>query len=130
SAAALLRRRHRGRAFFGAQPLRPPAVLVVVLPERREMRQHLLREQADIGLGHFGRHRAEVQQRQQVADAQPLYAIEDALAHGFWTADDDEAAIEEIPRFQLAQVERRADRAAQRPKHAFVLEAAGDLLIL
>ena len=61
-------------------------------------------------LAQLGRHRAEMQQRQQMADAQPLHAVEQLLAHGLRAADDDEAAVEEILGLELAQVEAaRAD---------------------
>src|SRR5205814_10720831 len=58
----------RGGGTFCAQTLRPPTVLVLV-PKRREMRQHLAREQADVALAQIGRHRAEMQERQQVPSA-------------------------------------------------------------
>ena len=38
-----------------------------------------------------------MQQRQQMADAQPLHAVQQLLAHGSRAADDDEATLEGAP---------------------------------
>ena len=70
------------------------------------MRQHLAREQIDVLLAQLGRHRAEMQERQQMADAQPLDAVQQLLAHGLRAADDDEAAVEEVLGLEFAQIDR------------------------
>ena len=71
-----------------------------------------------------------MQQREQVADAQPLDAVQELLAHGLRAADDDEAALVEILGLELAQVDRGARIVAQRLHHAVVVEAARDRLIV
>src|SRR4051812_12022303 len=50
------------------QALRPPTVLPLVVPQARQVRQHLAAEQVDVLQRQLVGHRAEVQQRQQVAD--------------------------------------------------------------
>src|SRR5581483_1409350 len=87
-------------------------------------------EEVDVLLGELGRHRAEMQQRQQMADAQTLNAVEKLLAHGLRTADDDEAAVEEILRLQLRQVDRGARIELQALHHRVVFETARDRLIV
>src|SRR5262249_41110556 len=74
-----------GGRTLGLKAFGPPAVLVLVVPQVREMRQHFSRKQIDVLLAKRSRHGAEVQEREQVPHAQALDAVDELLAHGLPT---------------------------------------------
>ena len=99
---------------IGPQARRPPAILVAVVPLVLQIRQHLAGEQVDVGLAQLARHRAEMQQRQQMAHAQRLDAVEQLLAHGLRAADHHIAALVEVLRFQIVRIDLGARIVMQR----------------
>src|ERR1700689_1699597 len=94
---------HGGGWPFRPQALRPPAVLVLVVPQRLKMRQYLTPEQVDIPLAQFGGHRAEMQQRQQVTNAKSLHVLHQLLAYSLGAADHDEAEVVQILGLEFAE---------------------------
>ena len=94
------------------------------------MRQHVAAEQFDVLFAQLMRHRAEMQKRQQMPDAQPLDAVMELFAHGLRTADNDKAAIEKILGLKLAELDLGARIVMQRLHQRVVFEAARDRLIV
>src|SRR5947208_13721077 len=82
---------------------RPPAVLVA-RPHVAHVRQDLTREQRGVVEGQILRHRADLEQHHQVADAEALDALGELLADRLG-APGDHVALVEI----LLPVERLAD---------------------
>ena len=66
-----------------------------------------------------------MQERQEMADAQPLDAVQELLAHGLGAAGDDEAALDEILVCQRAQIDLTG-RVLHRQRQRVVFETAGD----
>src|SRR3984893_3560011 len=122
--------RRRGNRALLPQALRPPAVLPLVIPEILEVRQHLAAEQIDVLEAQFVRHRAEVQERKQVTDAQALYSFNQLVAHGGGTPRDEKAALDEVLVLEPAQVEFLAQRRAHGARKARMVLIARDRLII
>src|SRR3984893_16660570 len=70
------------RRPIGSQALGPPAVLPLVVPQILQIGEHFAAEQVDVLEAQFVRHRAEMQKRKEMADAQPLHPFEELIAHG------------------------------------------------
>src|SRR6476619_2622999 len=71
-----------------------------------------------------------MQQGQQVADAQPLHALDEVIANRRGTSGNQETALDEIPVFEVSQIEALAQRRLQRAQHAGIILVAGDRLIV
>src|SRR5215813_6064323 len=115
-----------GGRTLGLEALGPPAVLVPVVPQVREMRQHLARKQIDVVLAQRSRHGAEVQEREQVPHARALDAVDELLAHGLRASNNDEAAVEQVLGLEFAQIDAGAGIVAQRLHERLVFETAGN----
>ena len=59
------------------------------------------------------RHRTEMQQGEEMADAQPLDAVYQLVTHRCGTAGNQEAALDEILILEFAQIEPLAQRRPQ-----------------
>src|SRR2546430_15178672 len=82
---------------------RPPAVLVA-RPHVADVRHHLAREEVRVVEDEVFRHRADLEQHHQVADAERADALRELLADGGRAPRDDVALVE-----VLLPVERLAD---------------------
>ena len=60
-------------------------------------------------------HRAEMQQREKMADAQPLDAVDQLIADRLGAPGDQKAALDEILVFERAQIETFAQRRLEGP---------------
>src|SRR5262245_63369332 len=116
--------------MLGLEAFGPPAVLVLVVPQVREMRQHFARKQIDVLLAQRRRHGAEMQERKQMAHAQALDAVDELLAHGPRASDHDEAAAEQILGLEFAQIDAGAGVVAQRLHERLVFEESRNRLIV
>ena len=63
------------------------------------MRQHLAAEQVDVLDAKLMGHGAEVQQGEQMSDAQPLYALDELLAHSLRAAGDQKTPFDQASLF-------------------------------
>src|SRR5262249_32589461 len=96
------------------------------VPHRTECRGDLTEEQIDVLQREFMRHRAELQQDHEVADAQVLARLLELIAHRGWTATDDKLVIGKIFKASLLETEDlpRNSRIAQRIAQAPVILVA------
>ena len=112
------------------QPLRPPTVLPFGIPDSFEGRKHVAAEQVDVLQAQLMGHRAEMQQCQQVADAQPLDALDQLVADGRRTPSSQKAALDEVLVFELPQVEALAQRRLEAPDQARMVLVTGYRLVI
>src|SRR5208282_2526532 len=61
-----------GKSLLALEPLRPPAVFPLIVPQITEVRLHLTGEEIDILERQLVRHRSDMQQHHQVTDAETL----------------------------------------------------------
>src|SRR5487761_905345 len=78
-----------GAAWF-AQLFGPPLVFPLAIPDIAEVWQHLFAEQLDVLHRQLMRHRADMQEHHQIADAQFLDRLHQLLSDGLGRARDDE----------------------------------------
>jgi hypothetical protein len=71
-------------------------VVVIILPDALELRHHLLCKELGRIARLLGRHVADVNTADDVANAQCLDQFLDALAHGLRAAGDDVAALDQL----------------------------------
>src|SRR5262249_28679377 len=104
----------------------PPVVFPRVVPHWTERRGDLTEEQIDVLQREFMRHRAELQQDHEVADAQVLARLLELIAHRGWTATDDKLVIGKIFKASLPEAEElpRNSRITQRIAQTTVILVA------
>src|SRR5438067_12571062 len=96
----------------GLQPLRPPAVLPLVVPDALQVGEHLAAEQIDVLQTQLVGHRAEVQQHEKMPNAKSLDPLDQPVAHRRRAAGDQESSVDEVFVGEVAQVEALAQRVA------------------
>ena len=93
-----------GKSPFGAQALRPPAVLPFVVPDVADVGEDFAGEEVDVLERQLVRHRADVQEHHQVADAQVLDRLLKPIADRRRAAGDDEALLDEVLEREVRQL--------------------------
>src|SRR5690348_7536667 len=93
------------------------------------MRQHFACKKVDVLAAECRRHRAEVKQRHQMTDAEALHGFDKLIAYRSRTADNNEAAFDEILKTHVTQIEI-AGRVGDGLFKSIVFEAAWDRLVM